>query len=315
MQDINNSNQIFSLALGLEEPWFLESVKLESVSDSPIKELHIYLNFHRGYEFSTEEGEKGKGYDSELKTWRHLDFFQHKCYLHARVPRIQLSDGKVCQVSVPWARAGSGFTLLFEAFAMFLIEGEMPVSKVASCLKVTAPRVWRILNYWLELAISKDDLSGVRELGIDETSSKKGHNYVTVFADMVERRVIYSQAGKDSKIIDNFAEQLEQKGGSRERIEHICIDMSPSYISGATAAFPNSEITFDKFHIVQHLNVAMDTVRKEERLGNDLLKGHKYTFLRSSSNISTKKRNELDYLTTLYPTLGDAFRLKEIFLM
>ena len=58
----------------------------------------------------------------------------------------------------------------------------------------------------------------------------------------------------------------------------------------------------------------MDTVRKEERKGNDLLKGHKYTFLKANRTLSNKKREELDYLTTLYPTLGSAYRLKEMFL-
>jgi len=125
---------------------------------------------------------------------------------------------------------------------------------------------------------------------------------------MGERRIIDAQAGKDSKSIDNFVEQLEQNGDSRECIEHICIDMSPSYISGATAAFPNGEITFGEFHIVQHLNVAMDTVMKEERKVNDLLKGHKYTFLRATKTLSTKKREELDYLNTLYLTLGVAYQ-------
>ena len=70
-------------------------------------------------------------------------------------------------------------------------------------------------------------MSGVRELGIDASFIKKEHNYVTNFADMIERRVIDAQAEKDSKIIDEFVEQLEQKSGSHERIEHICIDMFP----------------------------------------------------------------------------------------
>jgi len=144
MKSDNNSSQIFSLALSLVEPWFVEEVNFLDVEDNPVnKELHIHINFRKGHEFITDDGHRGKGYDTEDKTWRHLDFFQHKCYLHARVPRILSQDGKVRQITVPWARSGSGFTLLFEAYSMLLIECEMPVNKVARCVKVTAPRMWR----------------------------------------------------------------------------------------------------------------------------------------------------------------------------
>jgi transposase len=314
MKSDNNSAQIFSLALGLEEPWFVEGVNFVEVPGTFSKELHIRLNFRKGHEFTFDDGQKGKGYDTEEKSWRHMDFFQHKCYLFARVPRIELADGKVRQVSVPWARSGSGFTLLFEAFAMLLIEGEMPVSKVADRVHVTSPRLWRVFDYWIERAKSKDDLSNVCEVGIDETSTKKGHNYVTTFVDMEQHRVIDVQPGKDSSAITGLVEQLELKGGDRKQIEQVCIDMSPAYISGTLEMFQNSQMTFDKFHIIQHLNQAMDEVRKRERVGNELIKNHKYTFLRANKKLSDKKRNELEYITMLYPHLGEAYRLKEMFL-
>ena len=314
MKHEHNSTQLFSLALGLCDPWFVEGVKFADIAETSCKELHIRINFRKGYEFHIDDGQSGKGYDTEEKVWRHLDFFQHKCYLYARVPRIELSDGKVRQVSVPWARSGSGFTLLFEAYAMLLIEGEMPVSKVADRVHVTAPRLWRVFDYWVERAISEDDLSAVCELGIDETSSKKGHNYVTTFVDMKQHRVVDVQPGKDSKTISGFVEQLELKGGNRKQIEQVCIDMSPAFFAGTVEMFQNSQITFDKFHIIQHLNNAMDQVRKGERAGNELIKNHKYTFLRANRKLTEKKRNELEYITMLYPNLGDAYRLKEMFL-
>jgi len=314
MKTENNSSQIFSLALGLQGPWFVEKVNLKPEANSINSELHIHINFRKGHEFISEDGIKGKGYDTEEKVWQHLNFFQHKCFLHARVPRIKQEDGKIRQVSVPWARSNSGFTLLFEAYGMLLIESEMPVSKVANCVKVTSPRIWRIFNYWIGQAKSKDDLSNVCEIGIDETSTKKGHNYVTTFVDMEKHRVIDVQQGKDSETIVGFVEQLELKGGDRKQIEQVSIDMSPSYIAGTMEMFQNSQITFDKFHIIQHLNKAMDDVRKSERLGNELIKKHKYTFLHSNKNLTENKRNELEYISMIYPRLGEAYRLKEMFL-
>ena len=125
MKQERNSVEIFSLALGLEAPWYVEEVNLVEVADSSTKVLNIRIHFMKGHEFLFDDGHKGKGYDTEEKCCRHLDFFRHGCYLYARVPRVEHSDGKVRQVSVPWARPGSGFTLLFEAFAMLLIKSEM----------------------------------------------------------------------------------------------------------------------------------------------------------------------------------------------
>jgi len=172
------------------------------------------------------------------------------------------------------------------AFCMTLIQSEMSVSEVAALLGVTAPRIWRVFDYWMEQATADEDLSEVSQLGIDETSSKKGHKYVTVFVDMENCNVIDVQEGKGSKTVTNFVEHLESKSGNHNQIDNVCIDMSPTLISGTSAMLPNSKITFDKFHIVQHLSKAMDTVRSDERKGNDLFKNHKYTYLRLNRNFA-----------------------------
>ncbi|MDR1244786.1 MAG: transposase family protein [Endomicrobium sp.] len=114
------------------------------VSDN--RELHIYLDFERGYKFTSRTGEQTVACDTEEKQWQHLNFFQHRCYLHARVPRLKDAEGKAYRIEVPWARSGSGFTLLFEAYAMLLIESEMPVCRVAENLSVTQPRIWRVFD-------------------------------------------------------------------------------------------------------------------------------------------------------------------------
>ncbi len=91
------------------------------------------------------------------------------------------------------------------------------------------------------------------------------------------------------------------------------MDLSPSFIAGAAESFPNAQITFDRFHVVKLLNEAMNQVRIAERKEHDALKGHKYTFLKNRENLSDKKEKELDELIKLYPTLGEAYRLKVLF--
>ena len=85
-------------------------------------------------------------------TWRHLNFFQHHCYITASVPRVRCPEHKVKQVDVPWARKGSSFTLLVEQAAMLLVR-EMPVMTTANLLEMNDKRLWRIVLHYVKTAM------------------------------------------------------------------------------------------------------------------------------------------------------------------
>jgi len=305
------SEDIFALGLGLLPPWEVKSVLFEDTSDG--KELHIHIDFKRGSRFANDKGEMVSSYDTEEKEWRHLNFFEHKCYLHCRVPRIPMSDGKIRMVEVPWSRPGSGFSLLFEAYTMKLIESEMPVSSVAKHTRVTAPRIWRVFHHWVSKAREHIDLSGVHRIGIDETSSRKGYNYITNFVDLDTRQLIFCTNGKGEATIGKFVKELESRGGDRKNIQVVSMDMSPSFISGYFEYFSHADLVFDKFHIVKMLNEALDKTRKAEQEDKKLLKGHRFTLLHKKSNLSDKKHMELETLLLTYPVLGEAYKYKEGF--
>lgn len=305
------SEELFAIGLGLLPPWEVKEVKFEETSEG--KELHIYIDFKRGSRFANDNGKPEAVYDTEEKQWRHLNFFEHRCYLHCRVPRIPMSDGKIRMIDVPWSRPGSGFTLLFEAYTMKLIEGEMPVSSVARHTMVTAPRIWRVFHYWVSKAKKQIDLGGVSRIGIDETSSRKGHNYITNFVDLDTRRLIFSTQGRSADTIERFVAELESRGGNRNAIKVVSMDMSPSYISGYLEYFSHAKLVFDKFHIVKMLNEALDKTRKAEQKDKKLLKGHRFTLLHKRSKLSEKKCMELETLLLTYPVLGEAYKFKEGF--
>jgi len=303
-----NSNQIFEMALGLDRPWFVSKINMIKSVEGIQGQIDIYLDFEKGFKFPG-----GKTHDTVERTWQHLNFFQHKCYLHARVPRVKTTEGKTETVKVPWARSGSGFTLLFEAFSMLLIESEMPVCKAADIMDVYPQRLWKVFSYWIEKAHQADDQSGVTVLGIDETSSKKGHSYVTVAVDMDQRRVVYAVPGKGADTIGAIATHLEKKGCQQKQIKQTCIDMSPAFISGIMHNFKDASITFDKFHIVKLINEAMDKVRKLDRKEFEILKGYKYTFLKNSKNLSEQAKEAKYNILELMPNIANAYRLKELF--
>ena len=101
----------------------------------------------------------------------------------------------------------------------------------------------------MEQALARRDLSGVRNVGFDETASKRGHDYVSVFVDLEPSKVIFATEGKDSSTLGRFKTFLEEHGGRGENIERMCCDMSQAFIKGAREHFPGAKLTFDKFHV------------------------------------------------------------------
>lgn len=304
---MNNSKEIFEIALGLESPWFIKEV----VFNKELSQLDIYLDFTKGHKFLMDDGNLYTAHDKIDRRWEHLNFFQHKCYLHAGVPKVKQADGTFKTQAVAWARPGSGFTLLFEAFSMLLIENEMPVNKVASVLRVYPNRIWRIFGYWVSRAHKNDVIEDLEKVGFDETSVKKGHNYVTTMVDLEDRRVLFVTEGKDATCIAKSIAYLAEKEVTLDLVKQVCIDMSPAFISGCGKHLPEADITFDKFHVMKEVNKAMDELRKQERRGNDLLKGHKYTFLKNK--LLPEIKEERDLLMEFYPKLGEGYRLKQLF--
>lgn len=306
-----NSKQLFEIALGDIAPWQIVSIDLE-VGESGNKELHIRLDFPAGSAFLDDFGVPCKAYDTNNHTWRHLNFFEHYCYLHARVPRIKDSSGSVKTVQVPWARRNTGFTLLFEAFAMSLIELEMPVHSVARLVGEHDQRIWNIFKHHVQKARANTDYTGIQRIGIDETSFRRGHDYVTVGVDLDTARVFDVTEGKDQDSVAVLTAFLEENGSPSDEVEQVSIDMSPAFIGGCNQYLPNAAITFDRFHVTNVVNKAMDDLRRIERQECSELKNHKYTLLKNSENLSDKKFEELLELITLYPKLGEGYRLKEL---
>jgi transposase len=307
-----NSEQLFQAALNLHEPWRVQKVSFEETL-SGLPTLIIRVDFPSGAKFEDDEGQLCGVYDTEIRTWQHLNFFEHRCMIECAVPRITDSRGHVVRVQVPWARANSGFTLMFEAFSMALIEAEMPVSRVAKLLKINPDRVWRIFNHWVGKALAADRCEDLSRLAIDETSSKRGHKYVCVGVDLDSRRVVAVAQGKSGASVKDIAAILAHKGAPASQIAEVSMDLSPAFIAGVGETFAQAKITFDRFHVVKLLNEAMATVYKMERAEHAELRKHKFTFVRNRANLSDKQETALMGFIEAYPTLGAAYRLKTLF--
>ena len=284
--------ELIHIALMLTPPWQVSECRF----DVNQKRLDIYLDFVKGSQFSCPTCKRSgcAVHDTERKSWRHLNFFQHETYLHARIPRVKCPECGVRLDSVPWARDGSGFTLLFESFIMMMAPA-MAVSKIAEVVSEHDTRLWRILHHYVNDARSQSDYSTVTQIGVDETASRRGHEYVSVFVDLEESKVIYATEGKDSSTVESFKADLCEHRGD-DKVRDVCCDMSPAFIKGVTECFPCADITFDKFHVLKILNDAVDTVRREEQPHQPDLKKTRYIFLKNPENLTKKQADTLEQI-------------------
>jgi transposase len=259
------SRDILALGLGVTPPWRLADQRLDT--DRSPHVLEIRLEAERGAMFACPVcGRACKAHDFKDFTWRHLNFFQHHCRITARVPRTDCPEHGVRRAQVPWAREGSGFTLLFEQAAMALVR-EMPVLAAARYMAITDKRLWRIVEYYVARGLEGIDLSGLRGLAFDETASRRGHNYVTVFIDMgrAERPVVFATPGKGKQTVRAFKAFLRAHGGRPDRVAQVVCDMSPAFLAALAREFPQAAVSVDWFHVVQLFTRAVDEVRKAER--------------------------------------------------
>ena len=289
MRDID----LFQLALGLTPPWQVSS----SEFDPQQKRLDIKIDFPRGSTFGCPEcGQAGnKAHDTVEKTWRHLNFFQHEAYLSARVPRVRCDTCGLHLVDVPWARSGSGFTLLFEAMIMTLAKA-MPVKTIAAFVNEHDTRLWRILRHYVDQAREKADHCTVTHVGVDETSKSRGHDYVSLFVDLKGPRVLFATEGKGAATVERFKQDLIDHSGDPAAISEICSDMSPAFISGVEKSFPEAHLTFDKFHIMKIVNEAVDKVRRQEQQERPELTRTRYLWLKNPDNLKDAQAETLEAL-------------------
>ena len=301
---------LLQLALGIVSPWFVAA----SAFDAGKKRLDITLDFKVGARFDCPDC-KSAGcpvHDTVEKTWRHLDFFQHQAFLTARTPRITCTKCGVRLVTVPWARPGSGFTLLFEGFAMALAM-HLPIAIAAGFLKVTDQRLWRVVFHYVDAAVARMDLSNVTRVCIDETAAKRGQDYITLVVDMDGRRVVFVADGRSADTVRQFADHLEVRGGDASRIKQTCIDMSPAFISGVTENLTEAEITFDRFHVMKLIGDAVDAVRRAEVKARPELRGTRYVWTKNASNLTTKQSTLLDTLASTNLKTARAWRMRLAF--
>jgi transposase len=298
---------LFEAALDIQAPWEVKEIRL----DRERRRLDIILDFQSGSIFACSECQMSlTAYDTRMREWRHLDFFQYETHIYAPLPRTKCALCGVKTVEIPWASPQSGFTLLFEAWVVELSRA-MTIKAVSNRLRISDDCIWRLLKRIFIKAISEQDLSKVSAIAIDETSWQKGHKYVSFVFDYHTKKLIFGVEGKDHPVLEQFAKHLEAHGGKRENIYAACIDMSKAFIKGIEENFPKAAITFDKFHVIKAINEALEKIRRREAQENPILKGSRWDWMKNPRKLSEAGQKRInEALSQKRLQTGKAYRLK-----
>ncbi|ABA87786.1 transposase of ISPca9, ISL3 family [Syntrophotalea carbinolica DSM 2380] len=281
---------MYAQILGIRSPWKVAEVKLALA----VGEVSVFVERDQTIPMTCPKcGATAPGYDTRQRKWRHLDTCQYKTMLVADVPRVQCPEHGVVTVEVPWAEPGSGFTALFEALVIDWLK-EATISAVSRQMNLSWNAIDGIMARAVARGLARRENEAPKHLGIDETSFRKRHDYVTVVSDQEQGHVIHVALGRNKKDLTDYYDSLseEQKAG----IESVSMDMWSAYINATLAKIPDAsrKIAFDKFHVAKYLGEAVDKVRREEHkvlLKQDCkdLSGTKHVWLTNPVNMSDKQ--------------------------
>jgi transposase len=309
MQD----RELYRQILGIESPWYVDRVDLKLNHG----EVHVYLEHKANIEWTCPECEKPcKLFDhQEERQWRHLDTCQYRTVLHARVPRSDCSDHGPRVVKLPWAEAGSRFTLLFEAIAIEWLK-QASQKAVAEQMKMSWHEVHGIMKRAVVRGLKRRKLETISRIGIDEKAFRTGYSYMTLVNDLDRGCVLYVAEGREQTSLDPFWSTLSED--QLNGIEAVAMDMWEAYLNSIRAHLPGAaqKVVFDKFHIAQHLGEAVDFVRRAEQkslkaIGDDRLTGTRYQWLKNPKRLKPTERLQFAQLRKSHLKTARAWALRQ----
>lgn len=308
-------NEIFEKLIGIAPPWFVK----EAVLDEKHNHANIYL-IHEKSLFPCPICKKEFTiYDhSPSRSWRHLNACKFETYLHAQIPRIDcLKHGKL-QIEIPWAEAGCRFTKDMEGFILDSLFNCLNIKGACRIANISWDQGMGIMNRAVARGVARKKKNSSRLICVDEKAVKKGHSYLTIISDLEKGIVLHIEEDRTKASLTRFYDSLDEK--ALANIKAVSMDMWPAYI-GATIEKIDPEkekITFDRFHVSQMLNKAVDETRREEHRqlldeGNDVLVGTRYLWLYNPENLPEKYEKDYNSYINSNLNTAKAWGFKEAF--
>lgn len=299
--------------VGLDSNWSIASVDLNTESQT----LTLVLEYV-GKRVACPECDQpcAKNDHAAERSWRHLDAMQFQTVLTARVPRSSCKSCGVKTIAVPWAGKHSRFTLMFEALAIDMLLAARSVQAAANMLSIDWSTAHTIMERAVERGLKRRSLDEVKHVGIDEKNFGKGHDYVSVMADIDGSRVLEVAPERTIEACDSLWNTLSDE--QKENVEAVAMDMWRAFETSTENNVPHAAIVYDRFHIAKYLGDAVDKVRRAEHkelmsADDQRLKGARYSLLFNPENLTEEKDEQLNAIVKSTLKTGRAWQLKELF--
>jgi transposase len=252
------------------------------------------------------------------RRWRALDLGTTLAFIEADAPRVRCRDHGVVVCAVPWARHDARFTRAFEDQVAWLVVNTSKTA-VAELMRIA----WRTVGAICERVAGDaqrevDLLAGLRRIGIDEISHRKGQRYLTVVVDHDTGRLVWAAAGRDRKTVERFLDELGEE--RCKQVTLVSCDMA-GWIAGPVAErLPDAVRCVDPFHVIQLATDALDEIRREvwndaRRAGEIAaakdLKGARFALWKNPENLTDRQKLKLASVQKTNARLYRAYLLKE----
>ena len=306
--------ELYRHILGIEPPWTVNRVELSTER----QRVDIWAEHKPNATFCCPEcgAPAGLHDHAEERVWRHLDTCQFATYLHARAPRVNCPTHGVRQIKLSWAESRSRFTLMFERFAIDVLK-ETDVAGGAKILGLS----WDEAHHLMARAVTRGRLRKRQvipsHLGIDEKAISKGHKYMTLVCDLNRGTVEHVAEGRtEASLFSYFAPFTIEDVAA---VQAVAMDMWVPFLNTVARCVPHApeKIVFDRYHIVSHMNQAVDGVRRTESKllraeGDETLTGSRYLWLYAEENVPEHRRETFDQLKYQALKTGRAWAIKEM---
>lgn len=297
--------------LGLQEPWRVSNIKLDIIN----QKVDVWVEYNASSAPCPECNSLCPIYDHvPERSWRHLDSCGFKTYIHAKIPRSKCDKHGVLQIIIPWSQGHSHFTLMFQVLAINLLM-ECTVSGAAKILRISWDQAWHIMKQAVNRGFDRKKKEKSSFLGVDEKSVMKGHSYFTLVYNLDKSTVEYIAEDRTTDSLKKYFDGISEE--QKAFIKAISMDMWDPYIKATTDAIGSEKIIIDHFHVMKHMNKAVDDVREQEvkelyAKNDESLKGSKYLWLYGEENIPENRKADFEALKAKMLKVSKAWAIKEM---
>lgn len=311
-----DTNELYEAILGVVAPWHIAEVipHEEPIGDKHDGYIEIVLDIDVPLHCPLC-GCVCPRHDSRTRRWRHLDSCEFQTILVADIPRVQCPEHGVKQVAIPWSDGRAPYTAKFESYIIDLLL-ETTISAASRLAGLGWDAIAGIQERAVMRGLGRRELDAPVNIGVDETSFKKRHDYVTIVMDQQEGTAIHVSCGKGAESLAEYYESLSLH--DLNCIETVAMDMSQSYISATQQHLAQSDtaICFDRFHVIALFNKAISAIRVKEcrsllAEGDASLVGTRHDWLYNDKEVDGRSRRWFNELSRRALATARSWAMKE----